>query len=197
MNVRVEKSNISAPAAAANRQPLERIVGFDAEKFKAPFILRCGAALSDYMILISAPALAFFLSGNLGNKGAKLINSQISIAGWLIAALILLSNFLILPAFTGRTIGKALCGLQIVRTDGRLPNFLTVILRHFIGYPLSFALAGLGFIFAAFNWLGRGLHDYLAGTVVVKGSRRIVVGRPQETVNSEPRRLNQKPPTKR
>jgi uncharacterized RDD family membrane protein YckC len=41
-------------------------------------------------------------------------------------------------------------------------------LRHFIGYPLSFFLFGLGFLVTAVTVRGRGLHDIIAGTIVVR-----------------------------
>jgi len=41
-------------------------------------------------------------------------------------------------------------------------------LRHFVGYPLSAFTLGLGFIIAALNPRGRGLHDLIAGTIVIR-----------------------------
>jgi uncharacterized RDD family membrane protein YckC len=42
------------------------------------------------------------------------------------------------------------------------------LLRHFVGYPLSFLLLGIGFLMAAVTVRGRGLHDIIADTVVVR-----------------------------
>jgi uncharacterized RDD family membrane protein YckC len=39
---------------------------------------------------------------------------------------------------------------------------------------LTLLTLGLGFIFSAFNRKGRALHDYLAGTVVIFGRRRVL-----------------------
>jgi uncharacterized RDD family membrane protein YckC len=52
-----------------------------------------------------------------------------------------------------------------------------VLLRHTIGYTLSFLVFGLGFLFAAFDSRGRTLHDMLAGTVVVRSEARRQRGR--------------------
>ena len=41
-------------------------------------------------------------------------------------------------------------------------------LRHFVGYPLSFAFLGIGFLIAAVSVHGRGLHDMIADTIVVR-----------------------------
>jgi uncharacterized RDD family membrane protein YckC len=69
---------------------------------------------------------------------------------------------------TGLTLGKWATGLRIERNDGADVGFGRAFLRHFIGYPLSFALLGLGFLMAAVSVHGRGLHDMIAGTIVVR-----------------------------
>jgi uncharacterized RDD family membrane protein YckC len=42
------------------------------------------------------------------------------------------------------------------------------LLRHFVGYPLSFVTFGIGFLLATVTVHARGLHDMIAGTVVVR-----------------------------
>jgi len=74
----------------------------------------------------------------------------------------------VLPGFTGLTLGKWATGLRIERADGGKVGIGRALLRHFVGYPLSFALFGLGFLIAAVSVHGRGLHDIIAGTVVVR-----------------------------
>jgi uncharacterized RDD family membrane protein YckC len=93
--------------------------------------------------------------------------------GWLIALLVLVTNFIILPVILGRTIGKFATGLRVVAQDGSNPTFAAAALRHLVGYPLTFLTGGLGFAFAAFNRKGRALHDFVGGTIVVRASRRI------------------------
>jgi uncharacterized RDD family membrane protein YckC len=157
------------------KEETEIVSGFDAEKFRAPFALRCGALLIDYIILIAAPVVSLLIANRMGESGLKLLNSQISNAGWLVFILLAVTNLVILPVFTGKTIGKALTGLQVVQKDGRGLTFLSALLRHIIGYLLTFMTGGLGFLLCVFNSKGRALHDFLAGTVVVQASRRIVL----------------------
>lgn len=169
MSVRVEKS------VTANRlRTEEKIVGFSPEKLKAPFALRCGALIIDYIIFVAVPVLSILFSRFMGNDGAKLLNSELNNSGWLIAALIGLTNFVIFPIFSGRTIGKMLTGLQIVKTDGSDANFASITMRHLIGYPLTLLTGGLGFLLSAFTKSGRALHDLIGGTVVVYGRKRIL-----------------------
>ena len=69
---------------------------------------------------------------------------------------------------TGLTLGKWATGLRIQRLDSANPGIGRALLRHFVGYPLSFVTFGLGFLLATVTVHGRGLHDMIAGTVVVR-----------------------------
>ena len=70
----------------------------------------------------------------------------------------------------GATPGKELLDLRVVAADGATPIPLASALRRALGYLLSAASLGLGFLMVLFG--GQGLHDRIAGTRVVKGSRR-------------------------
>lgn len=167
MSSRIEKT-----AAVRKLKSEEIVVGFDAERLKAPFLLRCGALLIDYVLFISAPVIALITGRFMGDDGVKLLDGTLSNVGWLIAFLIGLTNFVLLPMFTGQSIGKMLTGLSVVKKDGRVPSFGNLILRHFLGYPLTFLTAGLGFLVSVINAKGRALHDFIAGTVVIYGQKR-------------------------
>ena len=73
-------------------------------------------------------------------------------------------------ALTGRSLGKALMGLRIVRTDGSAFGFARSFVR-FAGYWVSALPFGLGFLAALFDGRRRALHDRLAGTIVVYDDR--------------------------
>lgn len=168
MTARVERT---VPAVKPTKiEPT--IVDFDAERLKAPFLLRCGAILIDYILLVAVPVISLVLGRFFEYDGTKLLNSEISNAGWLILLLLILTNFVIFPLFSGQTIGKILTGLKIVKIDGSAPSFSRLLIRHLIGYPLTILTGGIGFLFAVLNGRGRTLHDFLAGTIVVYGRRR-------------------------
>jgi uncharacterized RDD family membrane protein YckC/ribosomal protein L40E len=69
----------------------------------------------------------------------------------------------------GATPGKELLELRVTTDDGRTPIPLASALSRALGYLLSAASLGVGFLMIAFG--GRGLHDRIAGTRVVRGSR--------------------------
>ena len=69
----------------------------------------------------------------------------------------------------GMTPGKKMMGLRVVRQEtGDIPGFGLMLLREFIGRPLSALFLGLGFLWALFDKNSQGWHDKLAGTVVIK-----------------------------
>ena len=162
----------AVPAARPNAEQI--IVDFDTERLHAPFLLRCGAILIDYILLVSIPVVSLLLGRSFEYDGARLLNSEVSNAGWLIMILLGLTNFIIFPMFSGQSIGKMLTGLRIVKTDGSSASFSRLLVRHLIGYPLTILTAGLGLFIAVLNQNGRALHDYLSGTIVVYGRRRIM-----------------------
>jgi uncharacterized RDD family membrane protein YckC len=154
-------------------QTKQVVIGFDAEKLKAPFLLRCGSLLIDYIILVSIPAISILLARFIGYDGSKLLNSQINNTGWLIMFLLGLTNFIIFPMFSGQSIGKMLTGLRITNLDGTSPGFSSLLLRHLIGYPITLLTGMLGFLLSAFTSSGRTLHDYLSGTTVVYAQKEL------------------------
>ncbi len=137
------------------------------QRLRAPFPLRCGALLIDYIALISIVVLGTLIARLLGG-GARAAGNSAEAAAILLAVAVAILNLVVLPAFTGLTLGKWATGLRIERNQGGRPGIGRALLRHFVGYPLSFALLGIGFLIAAVSVHGRGLHDMIAGTVVVR-----------------------------
>ncbi len=168
MSARVEKT---VPVRRFKTEQI--IVDFDAARLKAPFLLRCGAILIDYILLVCLPVISLLLGRSFNYDGSKLLTSEISNAGWLIMILLGVTNFVIFPLFTGKSLGKMLTGLRIVSADGNPPSLTSLLIRHLAGYPLTVLTFGLGFLPAIFGQKGRALHDLLAGTIVVYGRRKI------------------------
>jgi len=146
----------------------ERIVGFSPEKLHAPFLLRTGAMLIDYIVLMILPVLGLFTNKTFGDMGIVTDRTL-----WLISILVFLSNIVLLPALLGRSLGKMLTGLQVVNRDGSIPYHRTILFRQTIGLLVSAVTLGLGCLLSLFNAKGLALHDFMAGTIVVQGRRRI------------------------
>lgn len=67
---------------------------------------------------------------------------------------------------SGQTIGDAMFGIRVVRTDGK-PMTLPRSIRRFLGYILCFLTLGLGFALVLVDNQRQGLHDTIAGTCVI------------------------------
>jgi uncharacterized RDD family membrane protein YckC len=152
----------------------ERIVEFSPEAMKAPFLLRLGAAFIDYIVIVLFPVLGLFIASLSGDDGSRLINSELNNIGWLVGIFVAIVDLIIFPAAIGRSIGKMATGLRIVAIDGSEPSFGSVILRNTLGYLLTFASFGIGLIFSLFSSKGRALHDYIGGTVLIRGRRKFL-----------------------
>lgn len=66
------------------------------------------------------------------------------------------------------TLGKMALGIVVTDLDGRRIGFGRATGRHFAKI-LSALIIGIGFLMVAFTARKQGLHDMLAGTLVVKG----------------------------
>lgn len=164
------------------------------ERFRAPFSLRCGALLIDYILLAGIIACSTFLA-RMGTSERAAISST-EMAGIVIAMIVAALNFIVLASLRGQTLGKWATGLVVRRKDGERLNVGRALLRHLIVYPPLFLILGLGllvadkmlaaaylggvfvltlglgFLMATFNANGRAVHDLIAGTVVARESVR-------------------------
>jgi uncharacterized RDD family membrane protein YckC len=69
-------------------------------------------------------------------------------------------------AVSGKTLGMALFGIQVVTAEGRPITARQALVRS-LCLPLSAIVAGLAFVGIVFQRERRALHDLLAGTAVV------------------------------
>lgn len=90
-----------------------------------------------------------------------LINGLSILAGWLYQSLLESSSW-------QGTAGKKLLGLKVTDLDGNRIAFGKATGRYF-GKILSGMICFIGFIMVAFTEKQQGLHDMLAGTLVVQG----------------------------
>ncbi|HSK65172.1 MAG TPA: RDD family protein [Pyrinomonadaceae bacterium] len=136
-------------------------------RVQVPFALRCGAFLIDYIVLVLLVVMGTLFARMLGG-GAREAGNSAETAAIALAIVVALLNLGVLPGLTGLTLGKWATGLRIQRKATGNPGIGRALLRHFVGYPLSFVTLGIGFLMAAATVHGRGLHDMIAGTVVVR-----------------------------
>jgi len=89
------------------------------------------------------------------------------------AHLILLAAYgAVMWKLKGSTVGGIICGLQVVRVDGRPVDWPTAIVRALSCF-LSLAVVGLGFIWIAIDNDRQAWHDKIAGTAVVRSPKGV------------------------
>jgi len=148
----------------------EKIIAFNPEAVSAPFPLRCAALIIDYIVLLAVPIVWLVLARFLSDTG---VPDAIGRTIWILAVLLAVVDCILLPMiFRGQSLGKMLVGIRIVRRDGTRANAVQILLRNVLGYVLTVATLGVGFLIAAVTPTGRALHDYIGGTVVVRGRKR-------------------------
>ncbi len=132
----------------------------------AGFWIRLGAALIDF-------AVFFLVQASYGYVAGRLYGLDPSEA-WTLAPMLWLFTVLFTAAYTtilhaafGQTIGKLAVGIRVVADDGEPPRFGAALLRY-IGYYVSLATLGVGYLMAGLRSDKRALHDLLAGTRVVR-----------------------------
>jgi uncharacterized RDD family membrane protein YckC len=68
----------------------------------------------------------------------------------------------------GQTFGKRMMGIRVIKRNGEKLNWADAFLRCWVGYLLSAAPLGLGFLWALIDKQKRAWHDIIADTLVVK-----------------------------
>ena len=129
------------------------------------FWIRVVAYIIDAIVLgVASAILAMMLGGSFladpGSSGDLIANLVSIVVGWLYFALLESST-------RGATLGKMAVGLRVVTNDGQQLSFLHATGRYFAKF-ISAIILCIGFIMVAFSERNRGLHDMIAGTLVVK-----------------------------
>jgi uncharacterized RDD family membrane protein YckC len=110
-------------------------------------IVMVGSGLDD-----NSPAMSVI---NLGSNGISIL------AGWLY------HGFMESSSWQG-TIGKKLLGLRVTDMNGNRISFGRATGRYF-GTVLSSLICFIGFLMVAFTEKKQGLHDLMAGTLILVG----------------------------
>ncbi len=122
---------------------------------RAGFWIRLGAMLLD---VILCGILLAVINSVLPHR------AELTMPGGLLLLLAIYAG--VMWKFRGTTIGGIICGLRVVRTDGREIDWATAFVRA-LGCFLSLVVVGLGFIWVAIDDERQSWHDKIAGTAVV------------------------------
>src|SRR5204863_7216964 len=107
-------------------KPARRSAGHRSEshvrvRYRAPFALRCGALLIDYILLALILTLSIVVARLMGG-GARMAGGTAEKIGLVITAIGALVDMVVLAGIYGQTVGKWTTGLRIERTAGGPPG---------------------------------------------------------------------------
>lgn len=132
---------------AFHAEPTPAFTPVSASAVRAGFLLRMAALLLDVLLI-----------GIL----TKLVDQGVRVDLFVLAA-----YGAVMWKLKGSTVGGIICGIQVVRLDGRPIDWATAVVRALSCF-LSLAVAGLGFVWIAIDSERQSWHDKIAGTVVVR-----------------------------
>jgi len=137
------------------------------------------AFIDSLIIIVIAFALMFALIGLGNDPEAMKENGALTI----IWPIILLVTFFAINwrhlSKSGQTIGKRILGIRVITLTGEVPNVWSHIFRRYLifwGIPLIPVIGeAIGFIgiLLIFGSQRRCLHDYVAGTKVIKANNEL------------------------
>ena len=137
----------------------------------AGFWVRGTALFIDQIFLLVVGIVIFFVIGD--QESASVVDlwagfGKIDIWWDVIVPLTIETvYFTVAIGIWGRTVGKALMRVKVVRADGGRVSIGRAFGRY-LAYYLNWMTFGIGFLVIAFNPQKRGLHDLIVDTRVVK-----------------------------
>ena len=132
----------------------------------ARFVERVGAAAVDAALLVGLFAVVIYFASRAAQVTVPaLLPAWPFLAGYLAFLGLIYAGYF--TGTTGQTLGKIVAGLRVVDAAGHPPGFLKALARAGLG-SVGVGLAGLGAAPMLLDPAGRGLHDRLLKTRVVK-----------------------------
>lgn len=135
------------------------------KNFYAGFWSRVVAFLIDLIVVYATASLLNTLSFGLLNKQLDFpILGEESLS----YVIVVFTYFIAMTYFFSQTLGKMIMKIKVETNKGDKLSFTDVIYRELVGRLLTIFLANLPYLAIAFTNKKKGLHDFIADTVVVK-----------------------------
>ena len=135
------------------------------KNFYAGFWTRFISYLIDMIVIYAISSLLNTISFGLLNK---VLDFPILGEKSLSYVIVMFTYFISMTYLFSQTLGKMIMKIKIERNRGDKLNFADVVYRELVGRLLTIFLAYLPYLAVAFTNKKKGLHDFIADTVVVK-----------------------------
>ncbi len=135
------------------------------KNFYAGFWVRFVAYLIDMIVIYAIASLLNTFSFGLLNKRLDFpILGEESLS----YVIVMFTYFIAMTYFFSQTLGKMIMKVKVETNKGDKLSLADVVYRELIGRLLTIFLAYIPYLAVAFTNKKKGLHDYIADTVVVK-----------------------------
>lgn len=135
------------------------------KNFYAGFWTRFVAYLIDMIVIYATANLLNTLSFGLLNKQVDFpILGEESLS----YVIVMFTYFILMTYFFSQTLGKMIMKIKVETNRGDKLSLADVVYRELVGRLLTIFLAYLPYLAVAFTNKKKGLHDFIADTVVVK-----------------------------
>ena len=135
------------------------------ENFYAGFWQRFIAFIIDLIVVFSITGLFNTVTLNYLNVEIKLfLISEFTLS----FVIVLFTYFILMTYFFSQTLGKVIMKIKVETNKGEKLSWSDVIYRETVGRILTIVLFNIPYLFVSILPKKKGLHDYIADTVVVK-----------------------------
>ena len=135
------------------------------KNFYAGFWTRFVAYVIDMIVIYAVSSLLNTISFGLLNK---VLDFPILGEESLSYVIVMFTYFIAMTYFFSQTLGKMIMKIKVETNKGEKLSFADVVYRELVGILLTIFLAYLPYLAVAFTNKKKGLHDFIADTVVVK-----------------------------
>ena len=135
------------------------------KNFYAGFWTRFVSYLIDMIVIYAISSLLNTISFGLLNK---VLDFPILGEESLSYVIVMFTYFIAMTYFFSQTLGKMIMKIKVETNKGEKLSFADVVYRELVGRLLTIFLAYLPYLAVAFTNKKKGLHDFIADTVVVK-----------------------------
>ena len=156
--VDIKEKDLTLPTSIEDYMTLSK-------NFYAGFWIRFVAYVIDMIVIYAVASLLNTLSFGLLNKQVDFpILGEESLS----YVIVMFTYFISMTYFFSQTLGKMIMKIKVETNRGDKLNLADVIYRELVGRLLTIFLAYIPYIAVAFINKKKGLHDFIADTVVVK-----------------------------
>lgn len=156
--VDIKEKDLSLPTTIEDYMTLSK-------NFYAGFWTRFVAYLIDMIVIYAIASLLNTFSFGLLNKQLDFpILGEKSLS----CVIVMFTYFIAMTYFFSQTLGKMIMKIKVETNKGDNLGLMDVVYREVVGRLLTIFLAYLPYVAVAFTNKKKGLHDFIADTVVVK-----------------------------